>query len=239
MGTMDKITGGLLTLAMASSLSASDFETKTKSALPEISMNKLKKDMKMMAQVKTLTIEQAATFNNELEVMAKVNEHTKNIFLPALEANLQRWMKEDVESVKHSLTWIQIAITTRTKQYDVLQKLFKKAKAPSSLLSKLDLLTESSLENKVIVRNIKMKVEVLKEAKTLFSRNKNVLADIELDDYWLPVVSLESENSMIVTNNTIQTCKDFEWLDDVEQRLQSALSEELLKTKHITSIVVG
>jgi len=239
MDKIGKITGGLLTIALASTISISEYEEKVKSALPEISMNKLKHDQKRISSVGVMTTAQLEIFEKELAVMKTVNDHTKDVFIPALQANLQRWSKEDIDAVRQSIAWIQTALTTRLKQYDVLSKMVKKAKAPSVVLAQLQALINDSKNSKQAIHVIKSETNVLEEALALFNASQKVDANMVPEDFWLPTISIEEKNVLIVTNQMIQESNDYEALNLFETKLQHSLSLQLSRTKHFSEIALG
>ena len=239
MEKIGKVTGGLLTLAMASTISISAFEQKVKSYLPQISMNQLKSDKKKIAATKQLTEEQIAVFKRELSVMADVNAHTQNVFLPALEANFQRWAKEDLQSLKDSIVWIQKALATRLKQYEVLTGIFKKSKAPSEILKQVEILTVKSKESQEQVKSLKRKIAVMQEAMELFEESRKIKQDIIFEDFWVPGISTEEKNILIVTEKSIQNSREYDLLNKMEQNLQKEFAVRISKSTYFSSIVLG
>ena len=239
---MEKIgnmTGGLLTLVAASTISIADFETKVKSYLPQISMNQLKHDKKNATKSTNLTEEQLKVFDTELSVMAEVNAHTQDVFLPALEANFQRWAKEDIHSLKNAIVWIQKALESRLKQYDVLATLFKKSKAPSSIVKQVEQLKTDSKRSQEHVRALKSKLAVMEEALTLFKESQNTEQGRTLEDFWIPAISTEEKNVLIVSEKRIQSSHDYDSVNAMEVGLQNALMQPLKRSVYFSSIVLG
>lgn len=239
MDKIGKITGSLLTLATAGTISISAFEAKVKSYLPQVSMNQLKRDKSNIAKTKKLTEAQLSVFREELSVMADVNVHTQNVFLPALEANFQRWAKEDVQSLRDSIIWIQKALTARLKQYDVLATLFKKSKAPSQILEQLNILTTNSLLSQSQVKSLKLKIVVIEEAINLFEESQKIEQEIILEDFWVPAISTVEKNILIVTEKSIQNSQDYDKINAIEQNLQKELLVQVSKSTYFSTIVLG
>jgi len=239
MDKIGKITGGLLTLATASTISISDFESKVKSYLPQISMNQLKRDKSNISKTKKMTDAQLNVFKEELSVMKEVNLHTQSVFLPALEANFQRWAKEDLESLRDSIIWVQKALTTRIKQYEVLATLFKKSKVPSQILDQVNTLKTSSLSSQSQVKLLKLKIVVMQEAISLFKDSQKIEQEIIFEDFWVPQITTEEKNILLITEKSIQNSQDYEKINKIEQNLQKQLLVKISKSIHFSNIVLG
>jgi hypothetical protein len=239
MEPIGKMTGGLLTLAMASTLSIADFEQTVKNSFPQISMNQLKADKKNNAQTKKLTQEKIALLKQELSVMAEVNSHTKDVFIPALETNFQRWAKEDLVSLKNAIVWMQKALTVRLKQYEVLSSLFKKGSMSPELLQQVETLKKNSRLSQKQIKSLKTKIFVMEEAQQLFEASRKVDQYIKFEDFWVPAISVEEKNILIITEKSIQESQDYDTLNVLEETVQKELATTIAQSKYFSSVVLG
>jgi hypothetical protein len=239
MEPIGKMTGGLLTLAMASTLSIADFEQTVKNSFPQISMNQLKADKKNNAQTKKLTQEKIALLKQELSVMAEVNSHTKDVFIPALETNFQRWAKEDLVSLKNAIVWMQKALTVRLKQYEVLSSLFKKGSMSPELLQQVETLKKNSRLSQKQIKTLKTKIFVMEEALQLFEASRKIDQHIKFEDFWVPAISVEEKNILIITEKSIQESQDYDTLNVLEETVQKELATTIAQSKYFSSVVLG
>jgi hypothetical protein len=239
MEPIGKMTGGLLTLAMASTLSIADFEQTVKNSFPQISMNQLKADKKNNAQTKKLTQEKIALLKQELSVMAEVNSHTKDVFIPALETNFQRWAKEDLVSLKNAIVWMQKALTVRLKQYEVLSSLFKKGSMSPELLQQVETLKKNSRLSQKQIKTLKTKIFVMEEALQLFEASRKIDQHIKFEDFWVPAISVEEKNILIITEKSIQESQNYDTLNVLEETVQKELATTIAQSKYFSSVVLG
>jgi len=224
----------VLSLVLASSMSVNVFADIAKSYMPEISFSKLKQQsasIKKQASSK-MTDQQLAVLINTLSVMKSVNEATENDFIPALDANLQRWAKEDSGVLKYAVDYIKTALKSRQSQYDNLALTAKQLKAPKEILEQIQELKKMTADTQEKVKEFNARIHAIEEANALVAEASKI---IKIDDFWIPALTGNKNNALIVKTSAIGE-NDFDKLTEVEDQLIVSLSSTIKKSEYYSSI---
>lgn len=224
----------VLSLLLASSMSVNAFADIAKSYMPEISFTKLKQQSASLKKQSSskMTEQQLADFTKQLDVMKTVNLSTETDFIPALDANLQRWAKEDIGILKYAVDYIKTALKSRQSQYDNLALAAKQLKAPKEIVEQIQELKKMTADTQEKVKEFNTRIHAIEEANTLVAEASKI---IEIDDFWIPALVGNKHNALIVKTSAIQQ-NDFEKLTEVEDQLSASLSSLIKKSEFYSSI---
>lgn len=224
----------VLSLVLASSMSVSAFADIAKSYMPEISFSKLKQQSASLKKQSSskMTEQQLSVLLNTLSIMKSVNVATENDFIPALDANLQRWAKEDIGVLKHAVDYIKTALRSRQSQYDNLALTAKQLKAPKEIVEQIQELKKMTADTQEKVKEFNARIHAIEEAKILVSEASKI---IKIDDFWIPALAGNKNNALIVKTSAIGA-NDFDKLTEVEDQMIVSLSSIIKKSEYYSSI---
>lgn len=214
----------LLSLALAGTLSASQFTEKVKDFFPQNSAQELNVQKKQInAHKLAMTSEMIEEHKKHLDVMMGVNERTFTDFIPTAQTSLQRWSKEDIESTSMALELMLGYLDIRLKQYSNMKLIYKKANAPKELVDQIALMDKMSREAKKQIN------EMIKESKIISSINEYLskIDDVNIIDFWIPVIE-EKSNIMVKVAGIDEN--DFDKIDELESRLNSNITHKSIDT---------
>lgn len=215
----------LLSLAIAGSLTASQFLDSTKDFAPQDSIQNLNKEAKLIKKnkTKTFTGDQISGFQTSVNMMMEVNERTYTDFLPVLESSIQRWVKEDKGSVIQALDMMMNFLQIRLKQYSNLINGFKHSNVPQDILNKVAKMRELSREAKKIIATHQTNVEIL------ISINEDLtnIKEIKVEEFWLP--NIGEQNTVIVKIKDLKE-DDFQAMEEASQRLNELVTSPYIDT---------
>jgi len=214
----------MLSLALAGTLTASQFLSHTKEFMPQESAQKLNQEAKLIKKTKsrTLTQEQIDNIKNAVSIMMDVNNRTYSDFLPTLEASFQRWAKEDKASLSASLDIMSEFLSIRLKQYDNMVKALKGTNAPKELLSDISKMEKLSRDAKKILTQHKKNLAIF----TSIEKDIMSVQGVEVESFWLP--EIEEKNAVLVKVSGIKE-DDFEAMDKATQTLNSRVTSEYIE----------
>lgn len=224
----------VLTLVLASGMSVNAFADIAKSYMPEISFSKLKQQSASLKKQSSskMTEQQLADFTKQLEVMKTVNLTTETDFIPALDANLQRWAKEDIGVLKYAVDYIKTALKSRQSQYDNLALAAKQMKAPKEIVEQIQELKKMTADTQEKVKEFNARIHAIEEANVLIFEASKI---ITIDDFWIPALTGNKNNALIVKTSSI-TENDFDKLTEIENQLIVSLSSTIKKSEYYSSI---
>lgn len=224
----------VLSLVLASSMSVSAFAATVKTNIPETSFSQLKQQAAKIKKNDSakMTDQQVNEFRNTLEIMKSVNLSTEKEFIPALDANLQRWAKEDIVVLKNALTYIKIALKSRQSQYDNLTSIAKNGKAPKEINERLYELKQLTNESQEKITEFTSRVKAIEEAN-LFIADASKIVDIE--DFWIPALAGDKNNILILKTTSIEQ-DNFAKLAATEEKLTTALASLIKKSEYYSSV---
>jgi hypothetical protein len=224
----------VLSLVLASSMSVSAFADSVKSNIPEISFSKLKQQSASIKKQSSskMTDQQLSDFTKQLDVMKRVNLTTETDFIPALDANLQRWAKEDIAVLKYAVDYIKTALKSRQSQYDNLALVAKQLKAPKEIVEQIQELKKMTADTQEKVKEFNARIHAIEEANILVSEASKI---IKIDDFWIPALAGNKNNALIVKTSAIAE-NDFDKLAEVEDQLIVSLSSTIKKSEYYSSI---
>jgi len=219
----------LVSLALAGSLSASQFLNNVKDFVPQYSKQELNAQAKAIKskKSKTLNSEQIKTIQESIEAMMFVNTTTFTDFLPTFEIALQKWVKEDVESVYLAIDLIDEFLNIRLKQYTNMKTMLKGTNFPKEEYAKIEEMEKLSREAKRTIQKYKQDIQIL---SSIQHDLKNI-SEVQIDDFWLP--TLEENNNLIVKVKSIKE-DDFDAIEKIE-----SLLNEKINSKYIDTIMVA
>lgn len=165
---------------------------------------------------------------NAISVMEQVNINTHTIYIPAMEASLQRWVKEeDIKILYQVFDWIENRLNERLRQYKNIKKMLKNTNA-NYLLNEIGILEKMTRLAKQKYTELKKNAQVIEDAKNFVSYvNKNKIADIK--EFWIPYVK-ENDNVLIV-NISYET--------EEEHLKMEKILNETINSKKIIAITVA
>ncbi len=224
----------VLSLVLASSMSVNAFADSVKSNIPEISFSKLKQQAASIKKQPSskMTDQQIADFTKQLEVMKSINLTTERDFIPALDANLQRWAKEDVNTLKGAVNYMKTALKSRQSQYDNLALVAKQLKAPKEIQEQFQELKRLTVDTQEKIKEFNARIHAIEEANTLVAEASKI---IEIDDFWIPALAGNKNNALIVKTSAIGE-NDYDKLTEVEDQLVASLSSTIKKSEYYSSI---
>jgi hypothetical protein len=164
--------------------------------------------------------------------MKTVNLTTETDFIPALDANLQRWAKEDAIVLKHALNYIKIALKSRQSQYDNLALAAKQQKAPKEIVEQIQELKKMTAATQEKVKEFNARMHAIEEANILVTAASEIIA---IDDFWIPALVGNKNNALIIKTSAIGE-NDFDKLSEVEDQLIVSLSSTIKKSEYYSSI---
>lgn len=171
----------------------------------------------------TLSDEKIEHIKNAISLMEQVNINTHSIYIPAMEASLQRWVKEDDSKVLYEVfSLIKDMLNECLRQYKNIKEILKNTNA-SYLLKDVDDLEKMTRLAKHKYAELEKNAQVIEEAKNFVSYiNKNRIADIK--EFWIPYIK-ENDNVLIVNAS----------YESEEERLQveETLNKALVSNKII------
>ena len=214
----------MLSLALAGTLSASQFLSHTKEFMPQESTQKLNQEAKLIKNSKsrTLSQEQIDNIKSGISVMMGVNERTYTDFLSTLEASFQRWAKEDKASLSAALDTMTEFLNIRLKQYDNMSKALKGTNAPKELFSDISKMEKLSREAKKILTQHKKNLDIF----TSIEKSVMSIKDVAVESFWLP--EIEEKNAVLVKVSGIKE-DDFEAMDKASQTLNESISSPYIE----------
>jgi len=222
----------LLSLAVAGTLSASQFLAEVKDFSANTDAQTLNREAYAIKKMQTtlLSDEQRNIMKGSVQAMMLVNERTYTDFLPTLETSIQKWSKEDKENLLQAIELISSFLDLRLKQYKNMKDMLKNTNIDKSLLNDISTMDKMSRNAKKILSSYKNQVAVIDSIKTsIFSVS---LEDgISIDDFWIPI--LEESNNILVKVNGLKN-DDFEKIDKTESFLN-----EKIASKYIHTIMVA
>jgi len=222
----------LLSLAVAGTLSASQFLAEVKDFSVNTDAQTLNKEATAIKKMQTrlLSQEQSNIMKSSIQAMMLVNERTYTDFLPTLETSIQRWAKEDKNNLLQAIELITSFLDIRLKQYKNMKNMLNNTDIDKSILNDIATMDKMSRNAKKIFSSYKNQVAVIDSIKTsIFSVT---LEDgISIDDFWIPV--LEESNNILVKVNGLKN-DDFEKIDKTESFLN-----EIIDSKYIHTIMVA
>ena len=219
---MSTIKQSMLSLALAGTLTASQFAKNVEDYFPKNNSQDLnieKKNIQNSKKYTKLTEIQLADQKKHLDIMLDVNNRTFQDLFPALEVSLQKWVKDDKEKVSYILDILLESFNTRIKQYDNLKNACKNTNIPKEYIVQIDKMRTLSNDAKRKIKDFKNKVEILSEAKSIFNNLKSL--DIKFSDYWLPTI--EDKNNIIFVSVDNIDLDDFETIEKLEVSLNKNL----------------
>lgn len=224
----------VLSLVLASSMSVNAFADATKSNIPEISFSKLKQQAASIKKQSSskMSEQQLTDFTQQLEIMKSVNLTTERDFIPALDANLQRWAKEDINVLKDAVDYIKIALKSRQSQYDNLLLAAKQLKAPKEIQEQFHELKRLTADTQEKVKEFNTRIHAIEEANFLMVEASKI---IEINDFWIPALSGNKHNALILKTASIEH-DDYEKLTEVEDQLIVSLSPFIKKSEFYSSV---
>lgn len=224
----------VLSLVIASSMSVNAFADIAKSYMPEISFSKLKQQSASLKKQSSskMTEQQLSDFTTQLDVMKTVNLTTETDFIPALDANLQRWAKEDIGVLKYAVDYIKTALKSRQSQYDNLALAAKQLKAPKEIVEQIQELKKMTADTQEKVKEFNARIHAIEEANILVSEASKI---IMIDDFWIPALVGNKNNALIVRTSAIGE-NDFDKLTEIEDQLMVSLSSSIKKSEYYSSI---
>lgn len=165
---------------------------------------------------------------NAISAMEQVNINTHTIYIPAMEASLQRWVKEeDIKILYQVFDWIENRLNERLRQYKNIKKMLKNTNA-NYLLNEIGILEKMTRLAKQKYTELKKNAQVIEDAKNFVSYvNKNKIADIK--EFWIPYVK-ENDNVLIV-NISYET--------EEEHLKMEKILNETINSKKIIAITVA
>jgi len=208
----------MLSLALAGTLTASQFLSHTKEFAPQESAQRLNKEAKLIKQSKTraLSVEQIENITSSVSIMMGVNKRTYSDFLPTLEASFQRWAIEDKESLSQALEIMPEFLNTRMKQYENIKKALKGTNAPKELLDDIAKMEKLSREAKKILAQHKKNLDIF----TSIEESLMSVKDVEVMSFWLPEIA--EKNAVLVKVSGIKE-DDFEAMDKASDILNKSV----------------
>lgn len=220
----------LISLALAGTLSASQFLGNVKEFTPNTTLQELNAQESAFKKqnAKSLSEEQIKVFEDAITIMMEVNEKTFSDFFPTLEISLQKWVKEDATSVQKAMNTIEEFLNIRLKQYTNMKKILKGKNPPKNLITQIEKMEKLSREAKRTLQKYKSDIEIILSVKKAFSQ----CSDIPIADFWLPTIS-EHNNNILVKLEGIHD-DDF----DTIERYESLLNEKI-DSKYIDTIMVA
>lgn len=224
------IKNSLLSLALAGTLSATQFLSDIKDFTPNNDAQSLNKQSKMIRSKndKSLSKKQIENIQASIDIMFGVNERTFTDFLPTLEISLQKWAKEEEETLLAAMDWMENSLNTRLKQYSNMKSMLKSSNPPVELLENIATIDKMSREAKRTILTYKKYIKIIVSIKNELSEVDNII----VDDFWLPVIE-EKENSVMVKLSGIDE-EDFDRIDEIEHGLNIAINSEYIKTIMVT-----
>jgi len=219
----------LLSLAVAGTLSASQFLHEVKEFIPQETKQSLNKNHKTILQHNTqnsMNKEQVQNLQEQLDVMMNINKKTFTDFLSVAEICLQKWVKEDKEPVVNAMNSMTDFLDIRLKQYKNIRTLYKK-QAPQEIMDTLSELEQLSKEAKSVVQNFKNEIEIIVSIQNELKNNEII------EDFWVPIVQIKDKNIVMVKLKNIDE-NDFDKIDRVEEELNKTIT-----SKYIDAIMVA
>jgi hypothetical protein len=228
------VKSAVLSLVFASTMTVDTFAELAKSYMPEISFSKLKQQSASLKKQppSKMTEQQLSDFTKQLEIMKTVNLATETDFIPALDANLQRWAKEDIDVLRYALGYIKTALKSRQSQYDNLTLVAKQLKAPREIVEQIYELKKMTTDTQEKVKEFNSRIQAIEEANTLVAEASKI---IKIDDFWIPALVGNKNNALIVKTSAISE-DDFDKLTEVEDQLIVSLSSTIKKSEYYSSI---
>ncbi|MEA3523147.1 MAG: hypothetical protein U9R50_09225 [Campylobacterota bacterium] len=231
---MDIIKNSMLSLALAGTLTASQFSENAKDYFPNKTLQELnteKQNIKKSKKHIYLDSEKIQNLEKQLDIMLGVNNRTFEDLFPALEISLQQWIKDDRENVYSALKFLDDAFDVRMKQYSNLKDIYKNSNVSSVHMDKIKEMVSLTAQAKKKVKELENQVKILLEAEKVFIE-MNSKVQFQLSDYWLPSI-LEKDNALLITINDLKN-DDFDSLNQLEDELNG-----YLESKTIDIITLG
>lgn len=222
----------LLSLAVAGTLSASQFLGEVKSFSAKTDAQTLNKEAEAIKKLATriLTSEQKDVMKTSIEAMMRVNKRTYTDFIPTLETSIQKWSKEDKSEILEALDLISNFLDIRLKQYKNMKDMLKNTNIDKILLDEINNMEKMSRNAKKIISNYKNKVFIVDSIKTTLKSVK-LKDNVSVNDFWIPVI--EDTNDIVVKISGVAE-DDFEEIDKVESFLN-----EKIDSRYINTIMVA
>jgi len=220
---MSIVKNSLLSLALAGSLSITEFTESAKDFFPNTSLQELNKEKKAIKEKKNflkLSDEQLIEHKDQLDVMLSVNKRTFEDFFPTLDVSLQKWVKEDISTVNEVLIHFDKAFDIRLKQYENLKNIYKNSNVPEEMFSQINNMVMMTKEAKRKIKELKSQVIILVEVKKTFE-DLNSYEKFDLNDYWLS--SIEKENNILMVDIKNIDKNDFARIAKIEEELNQKL----------------
>lgn len=216
----------LMSLALAGTLSASQFLSEIKEFVPQTSaqeFNQQKIAIQKSHKTTILNDEQLANLRENIDIMMSVNTRTFTDFLPTAEVGLQSWAKEDLASTLLAFDTITTFIDMRLKQYSNMNLMLKNTNAPKELLKDISTMDRMSREAKKEVNRLQKNAQIISSIKDELAK----IQSVKIEDFWLPTIG--EENNILVKIAGIKE-DDFNKIDEIENQLNQEICSKYIQT---------